>query len=190
MCGFVAMQLSYRPCDPQSAPSLCWTLPHQTPRGPAPTAEVHPRCQAVRMRLQHVPPNHISTHNEAFQAGMAGDVNLFFNDRDGDMSTAEIEVRAVADLALRAGACGLAVHNRQTAMPLSSVQVMIAEKDSRRRGLAVTALQMLMAYASQDLVSRLPCVVCRKQRMALPDQRLLWSGRRLSKEAVSIAVRA
>ena len=48
-----------------------------------------------------------------FQAGMAGDVNLFFNDRDGDMSTAEIEVRAVADLALRAGACGLAVHNRQ-----------------------------------------------------------------------------
>jgi hypothetical protein len=37
-------------------------------------------------------------------------------------------------------------------MLLSNVQVMIAEKDSRRRGLAVTALQMLMAYASQDLV--------------------------------------
>ena len=72
MCGFVAMQLSYRPCDPQSAPSLCWTLPHQTPRGPAPTAEVHPRCQAVRMRLQHVPPNHISTHTENFPSRHGG----------------------------------------------------------------------------------------------------------------------
>lgn len=83
---------------------------------------------------------------------MAGDVNLFFNDPDGDMSTAEIEVQAAA-LAFHAGAHGLAVHIRHTAMLVSSVQVMIAEKDSRRRGLAVTALQMLIAYASQDLVS-------------------------------------
>jgi hypothetical protein len=97
---------------------------------------------------------------------MAGDVNLFFNDQDGDMSTAEIEVRAVADLACHAGAFGLAVRNRLTAMLLSNVQVMIAEKDSRRRGLAVTALQMLMVYAVQDLVSQLHCVVCKEERMA------------------------
>jgi hypothetical protein len=35
---------------------------------------------------------------------------------------------------------------------LCSLQVMIAEEGSRRHGLAATALQMLMAYASQELV--------------------------------------
>lgn len=90
---------------------------------------------------------------------MVGDVNLFFNDADGDMRTAEIEVRLISSPGLRptllhaaadvvTGAyCGSCV------VP-HSVQVMIAERGSRRRGLAATALQMLMAYASLDLVRK------------------------------------
>ena len=63
-CRLVAIRVHHRLCDPQSAPSLCWTLPHLTPRGPAATAEVRLRCQAVQMRLRRVSPNHISAHNE------------------------------------------------------------------------------------------------------------------------------
>ena len=51
---------------------------------------------------------------------MIGDVNLFLNDRDDDMSIAEIEV-------------------------------MIAERDFRRKGCATKALQLLMHYAHNTL---------------------------------------
>lgn len=54
--------------------------------------------------------------------GMAGDVNLFWNDHD-EPHTTEIEV-------------------------------MVAEQRSRRKGIAREALQLLMAYAAQQLVSR------------------------------------
>ena len=51
---------------------------------------------------------------------MVGDVNLFWNDHDDEVGTAEVEI-------------------------------MVAEPESRRKGIAREALRMMVAYASTDL---------------------------------------
>jgi Acetyltransferase (GNAT) domain len=102
--------------------------------------------------LCSVPHVSLQSSVNASLTGMAGDVNLFFNDLDGDTSVAEIEVQTSARHALHAAAVPITAWTTAS----FSLQVMIADQASRRHGLAATALQMLMAYAAQDLVSQ-PC---------------------------------
>ena len=52
---------------------------------------------------------------------------------------------------------------------------MIAEKGSRRHGLAETALKMLMAYAAQDLVSQISTCECDAQVCALHSLYVTWN---------------
>ena len=93
---------------------------------------------------------------------MAGDVNLFWNDLE-ETTTAEIEVscrtlQTVMSVATRIQLAAQGTSSCSSsgaaciAKALQCAQVMIAERASRRRGLAREALRMLMGYGASDLV--------------------------------------
>ncbi|DBA90782.1 TPA: N-acetyltransferase 9 [Trebouxia sp. C0004] len=99
--------------------------------------------------------------------GMIGDVNLFLNDVD-EPSVAEIEVTRSQmhckhmqlvlthlENTILLHQCNSATRNQTKSVLWPSIQIMIAVKASRRKGLAFEALTIFMAYAVKYLAHKL-----------------------------------